>query len=287
MINFYNHIAHNSSMFRSLRCEDNLFTMFNCGEEDKYQDIWSHHNYIVYVAKGRKTWHTNAGVYDLTEGSLVFVRKGACIIEQFFDADFCLFLFFITDEFICELLKEQPRVQKEETANVTCTPVLQLHSNKYVEAFFENIMVYFNDTQEPDPALLKLKFRELILILTANPLNNEMLHYFCSLQNKGRGLVLQTVMEDNFCYNLKLEDFAKLSCRSLSTFKRDFEKIYKISPSKWLLEKRLNHAKRLMEYENKSVKEAAFESGFENASHFSRAFHDYFGAPPSLSKVRV
>ncbi|EHQ25955.1 transcriptional regulator, AraC family [Mucilaginibacter paludis DSM 18603] len=285
MFNFYDYISDNAPVFKSLKCDDNLFTMFNCGVENKYQDIWSHHNYIVYVAKGRKVWHTSSGIYDLTEGSLVFVRKGACIIEQFFDAKFCLLLFFVSDDFICNVLKDKLNATtRKKDAVAKLEPVLNLHSDRYLEAFFANMMVYFDGKPNPEPLLLQLKFRELILILTSNPLNNQILLYADLVVSNPKGLNLQTAMEENFCFNLKLKDFAKLCLMSLSAFKREFEKIYGVTPGKWLLTKRLEHARNLIQNANKSVKEAAFESGFENPSHFSRAFLGQFGYPPSSIK---
>jgi AraC-like DNA-binding protein len=87
-------------------------------------------------------------------------------------------------------------------------------------------------------------------------------------------------MEENFSYNLKQDDFARLSARSLSAFKRDFQRLYNTSPGKWLMEKRLNHALHLLTNLAKTVSEAAYESGFESPSHFSRAFRQRFGSPP-------
>jgi AraC family transcriptional regulator, exoenzyme S synthesis regulatory protein ExsA len=46
------------------------------------------------------------------------------------------------------------------------------------------------------------------------------------------------------------------------------------------MEKRLNHALHLLTNRGKTVAEAGFESGFESASHFSRAFRQRFGQPP-------
>jgi AraC-like DNA-binding protein len=91
-------------------------------------------------------------------------------------------------------------------------------------------------------------------------------------------------MEDNFCYNLKLEAYAELSNRSLSAFKRDFEKAFQLTPGKWLLEKRLHHALQLMSNQRKTVSEAAFESGFQSPSHFSRAFKIRFGKGPTAMR---
>jgi AraC-like DNA-binding protein len=107
--------------------------------------------------------------------------------------------------------------------------------------------------------------------------NAELLAYFCSLMQEPQAASLQAIMEDNYCFNLKLEEFAQLSNKSLSTFKRDFKKLFQCSPGKWLLEKRLDHAMNLLTNTDKTVSETAFQSGFESRSHFSRAFRDRFG----------
>lgn len=146
------------------------------------------------------------------------------------------------------------------------------------------MLTYFNARQQPDNAILDLKFRELILTIADNSKNAELLSYFCALIKEPQSLSLQSVMEENFQFNLKLEGFAELSARSLSAFKRDFKNIYKTSPAKWLLEKRLSHAHHLLSNMGKSVSEASFESGFENISHFSRAFKEVYGIPPAELK---
>ena len=71
-------------------------------------------------------------------------------------------------------------------------------------------------------------------------------------------------MEDNFCYNLSLEQYAQLCNRSLSAFKRDFSKVFNTTPGKWIATRRLEHANMLLRSSEKSVGEVAFESGFEN-----------------------
>jgi AraC-like DNA-binding protein len=53
------------------------------------------------------------------------------------------------------------------------------------------------------------------------------------------------------------------------------------------MEKRLNHARHLLTNLGKTVSEAAFESGFENNSHFSRAFRQRFGVTPISTRGEV
>lgn len=234
------------------------------------------------MAEGRKIWHTPQGSYDLQAGSCVFIRRGAAIIEQFLETEFCFYLFFVSDAFICEVLKT--RVKALHRSEKKYDPIIPIESSDAVHSFFKSMLPYFNATDAPDQSLLQLKFRELILTLADNKANVELLSYFCTLLQAPQSATLQSVMEDNFCFNLKLEDFARLSYRSLSTFKRDFLELYNTSPGKWLTEKRLHYAKHLLTKAGKTVSDAAFESGFESSSHFSRAFSKQFGSPPSSIK---
>jgi AraC family transcriptional regulator, exoenzyme S synthesis regulatory protein ExsA len=285
LYNLYSHIANNPARCERLTCGDTLFTSYNCGLRNKFEDLWSHHNYIVYVIEGRKIWHTGHGSYDLREGSCVFVRKGASIVEQFIETEFCFFLFFIPDEFICDVLKRKSNPLGKSGRKYD--PVMTIDNSATVQTFFQSMMLYFGASRKPDQSLLELKFRELILTIADNPENGELLSYFCSLLQEPQTVSLQKLMEDNFCFNLKMEEFAKITSRSLSAFKRDFERVYKTTPGKWLMEKRLNYAMHLLTNTGKTVSEAAFESGFESPSHFSRSFRQRFGHSPVAVRLRM
>ncbi len=282
MFNFYEFKLQHPERFRLFRCGDALLTFYNCPLENKFADIWSQHNYIIYVTEGKKTWHTVHGPFYLQKGDCVFVRKGATIVEQFFDASFCLVIFFLPDGFICDTLKTRsiPITGHQKESG----PVIHVVKNEKIESFFSSMLSYFEENADPDRSLLELKFRELILTIADNNRNAELLSYFSSLLQEPQLVSLQKVMDDNYCFNLKLEAYAQLTNRSLSAFKRDFKKHFNNTPGKWLLEKRLDHSMQLLRAMDKTVSEAAFESGFENTSHFSRSFKERFGVSPAAVK---
>jgi AraC-like DNA-binding protein len=284
MINLHGTILSDPRYYRQLRCRDTLISLYNCPLENKFEDIWSRYNYIVYVIEGRKIWHTAHGSYDLRTGSCVFVRKGAAVVEQFFDTAFCLVMFFVPDEFIIEVLKTKERLLPRGVEK--SDPVMLVDPTPSVSAFFHSMMPYFESPQPPDAALLELKFREIILTMADNPRNGALLSYFSSLLNEPKSVDLQRVMEENYSYHLGLEQFAQLCNRSLSAFKRDFQKIYQTTPGKWILEKRLDKALHMLSHMDKTVQETAFETGFENPSHFSRVFRERFGYPPTAVKQK-
>ena len=285
LYNLYGKIASNPNYYRQLNCRESLITIINCQYQTKYENFWSDSNYLVYIMDGRRVWHTSHGSYELQKGSCVFVRKGACIVEHFMDSTFCVLVFFVPDEFICEVLKSKstPICKSGESYD----PVMAIDNNEAVQAFFQSMLSHFDANRAPDASLLELKFRELILTIADNPANRELLAYFSALLQEPQSVSLQRVMEDNYCFNLGLEEFARLSARSLSAFKRDFQRLYNTSPGKWLIKKRLDHALHLLTNMDKSVSDTAFESGFESASHFSRAFRQHFGTSPLAVKQQV
>jgi len=95
------------------------------------------------------------------------------------------------------------------------------------------------------------------------------------------------IMEANFRFNLSLEEYAKLCHRSLSSFKREFQARFQESPGKWLLQKRLDYSAALLRNHPKmNVTEIAFESGFEDVSHFSRAFKAQYRFSPIVYRQK-
>lgn len=284
MVNFYEGVLQHPSYYRQFNCSESLITVFNCPLEarlikTRFADLWSQYNYLFYVIDGRKIWHTAHASYDIGKETCVFVRKGAWIFENILEQGFCVVLFFIPDEFIRTTLKTRSRPIDNKDRKFE--PVMILDKSETLAAFFHSISSYFGESHEPDKSLLELKFKELILTIADNPNNNELLSYFGSIMDEPQHASLQRTMEENYCFNLKLEAYAELCNRSLSTFKRDFQKIYHVTPGDWLLEQRLNHAFRLLRDGKKNISEATFESGFESASHFSRAFKKRFGITPS------
>jgi len=103
--------------------------------------------------------------------------------------------------------------------------------------------------------------------------------------NKYTKIDIEKVIHDNFQYNLKIEAFAKLCGRSLSTFKRDFKNIFHTTPSKWLKNKRLEYAKSLLHKSDLNINQICYESGFINCSHFVKSFKDKYKSPPYQYKM--
>ncbi len=152
-------------------------------------------------------------------------------------------------------------------------PNVRLSSNPFLKGFFDSLIPYFDKPEELTATLAKVKTTEAITLLLRNPLFKNFLFDFNKLIKRD----LQIFMSEHFVYNVPLVQFAKLTGRSLSTFKRDFTKTFNDSPEKWLKKQRLERAHYLITQEKRSPTDVYVEVGFENLSHFSDSFKSQFG----------
>lgn len=91
---------------------------------------------------------------------------------------------------------------------------------------------------------------------------------------------LHRVIEENLTTPDTLADLAYLSGRSLSSFKREFQRIYGAPPAKWIRGQRMEKARELLSTTPMIVTQVCYSLGFENLAHFSRIFKQKFGIAP-------
>jgi AraC-like DNA-binding protein len=281
MINLYEDIKSNKH-YNKFEIGGLLFAEYKCPLEEKFVGIWTDTDYLVHVVTGKKTWHTTEGSFPAVAGQSLYFKKGAAIVEQFFNEEFCLLLFFVPDDFIRNVVKEYAgEVSKAASQKVISKEsIIRVNNDVGLTVFFQSMLAYFTDVEKPSETLLKLKLKELILSMLVSRNNPKLSHYFQALGSREAPLVSE-IMESNFRYNLSLENYAELCHRSLSSFKRDFQKQYNEPPGRWLLNKRLEYSAVLLKNNHINISQVVFECGFEDLSHFSRAFKSKFGVSPT------
>jgi AraC-like DNA-binding protein len=157
--------------------------------------------------------------------------------------------------------------------NYTGEPNVLLEYDAFMKGYFDSLMPYFAMPEKLTPILAEAKTTEAIELLLHNPALKNFLFDF----SEPHKIDLEGYMNRHFTYNVPLGQFAKLTGRSLSTFKRDFMKIFRTTPEKWLQKQRLNMAHFLISQKHKKPSEVYLEVGFENLSHFSTVFKKEFG----------
>jgi AraC-like DNA-binding protein len=156
--------------------------------------------------------------------------------------------------------------------------MIDLSGNRFLKAFFDSLLPYIDHPEKLTAKIAELKTYEAIeLLLQTDDAYQSFLFDF----HEPHKIDLETYMNHHYKYSIPLSAFAKLTGRSLSTFKRDFIKIFETTPEKWLQQKRLEQAHFLISKQKQRPSEVYLEVGFENLSHFSFSFKKLFGITPS------
>jgi len=270
-----------SNDYKKLQINDLLFIEYKCLVNESKAGIWSDANYFVFVTSGKKMWRSIYNDYVVEAGDSLFVKKGANLVHQYFEEDYCALMVFIPDDFIKQFIQRFSSIvaKTESSQDSNNDAVIRIKLDAYLQGYINSLAAFLSSPSYPDKNLLKLKFEELLLNIFTNPIHKTLAQYLLSI-NKEQSAHLQQVMEENFAYCLNLDQYANLCNMSLSSFKRSFQDIYNTSPGKWLSNKRLDLSSHLLKTTDKPVNVVGFECGFEEPSSFIRAFKQRFSVTP-------
>jgi AraC family transcriptional regulator, exoenzyme S synthesis regulatory protein ExsA len=240
---------------------------------------------LIFVLEGRFITHAS-------NQQILIDRNEAAIIKKMHVAEYQkigylnekpyeAIIFFLKDSFLKDFIRVSAIKQQQSIEHET---VLKISVDDKLLGFIESIKPYFNDASFNQPGLLKIKIMELLYNLSIS--NTILFPHLLEFSNPVEQNIVE-IMENNFKKPLKLEDFAYLAGRSLSSFKRDFLKLYGIPPARWIAEKKLGYARNLLVNTGLSVSDVCDEAGFESVAHFSRLFKQRFGISPSQAKVEL
>jgi len=99
--------------------------------------------------------------------------------------------------------------------------------------------------------------------------------------------VAKDYIHTNFCDKIRVEEIAKEVFVSQYHFSRIFKKHTRYSPYQYLLEIRLQHARKLMFQKGLAIKEITFRSGFSSIDYFSAAFTKKYLVCPSEYRKKL
>lgn len=272
--------------YNKLEGDEFLFIEYKCAPDVENFKVWTDTPFLCYIINGRKDWTAIEGTYQLRKGEAVFLNKGVYNTKAYFDEEYCVLLFFLTENFIRKFIKTYSETLKSKRVDSVENQIYRLDVQDSLKSLFVSIISYMSQINETPRELIEMKFNELLYNIILNPKNKNLTNFFLSLEQKEK-TDLNNVMMKNFHSDLSMEEFARLSGRSLSTFKRDFKAYYKQTPGKWLTNKRLEYAKILLENPELNINDICWESGFKNTSHFNSSFKDKYSLPPNRYRKEI
>jgi AraC-like DNA-binding protein len=234
-------------------------------------------HFFLYLAKGTMHGYDGNKNYTLKSGECCFVRKNhlARYNKQKQDGEFEKVVV-IFDEAFLKKYQEKHNVPLMNFSSKEA--FLAIRENDLIPNFLRSLSAYYNGEGKIKETFADVKREELLLILLqTNPELANVLFDF-GIPEK---IDLESFMNKNFRFNVAIQRFAYLTGRSLTSFKRDFEKTFNDTPSRWLIQKRLQEAYFLMDKKGHKASDVYIDVGFEDLSHFSFAFKKMFGFAPT------
>ena len=232
---------------------------------------------FFYLVDGSMSGYYGGESYTLRSGEYGIVRKNRLgRMDSAKENHKAYKILFVFDE---PFLKGfQDKYQFNFSESKSGEPFIRMSDNKLITTFIGSLTPYYNLQGQIDKSFFDLKREELLLVLLK--LQPDLTGVFFDYGIPGK-IDLQAFMERNYKFNVSVERFAFLTGRSVSAFKRDFKAIFNQTPSRWLVQKRLQEAHFLIEKKNGKASEIYQDLGFEAFSHFSFAFKKLFNITPT------
>src|SRR5689334_4983640 len=139
MLNLFDAVRSNPS-YNKLEIGGFLFAEYTCGVTAKKLAAWTATDYLVHVVTGKKTWHTPDGIWKAKPGETLFFKKGATVVEQHFEEDVCLLMFFIPDDFVRGSVREMAgSLAANASPDVSLKSAARVENDLALSAFFQSM----------------------------------------------------------------------------------------------------------------------------------------------------
>ena len=243
---------------------------------------------FLYVLEGEQLVRTAAKMETLKPRDAILMRCGMYIGEWLKSADYehCeTIAVHLYPEVLKKLYEtEIPDFIKKYQKETPPAPLRVMPSNTLIDSYIQSMKFYFENPALVDDELVKLKLKELILLLLKTEKAHSLMEVIAGLFSP-QHYTIREVIEANLYSGLSVTELAHLAHCSLSTFKREFLRVYGQAPARYLKAKRMERAADLLTVSDKRVSEVAYACGFNDVMTFSKAFSKTFSQSPSHFRV--
>jgi AraC-like DNA-binding protein len=241
------------------------------------QQIILNQNTFSFLLEGNKEVVFDNSTLSIDNSKFLIMKSGHCLMTEKLSntQNYRSVLLFFSNEILLKFIRENG-LNRNEMGEYKS--VYSFKYDEFIQRFINSLLDISILPKDIQKKLIEVKFEEIMLYLIAI-YGTEFLYSLSEKSNDASQKFIQTV-ETNWMNKLSLNELAFLCNRSLSTFKREFEKHYTESPKKWFQNKRLEYARHLLYKEQKSASEIYLEVGYESLSSFIQAYKSKYGITP-------
>jgi AraC family transcriptional regulator, exoenzyme S synthesis regulatory protein ExsA len=240
-------------------------------------------NMLCFMIRGRKEIIDEAARYEMNDEQIGLVSSGNMLMTErvTLRQEFESLLMFFSNDFLSTFLEKYEIPIKDPLDELS--PVITFPKDDYLLNFQWSMKILEKDFGKRNFKVAKM---EEILLYLLEKYPEQILGFISGSINKSPDNALAQVVQNHKFDNLNTGELAFLCNMSLSSFKRKFYDVYKISPKKYVVTEKMKKAEQLLRLQ-KRPSEIYFELGYENLSSFSTEFKKHFGVSPKLYLAQI
>jgi AraC-like DNA-binding protein len=217
-------------------------------------------NYSLFlncINSGKQIHHSNSN----SNGEIVIVTFHPDTLKKIYD-------------------RELPQLLQKPQNKVSNLSSEKINNDFLIQKYIEGLLFYFENPSLVNDDILILKLKEIILLL-AQTRNAENIQVVLSQLFSPAKYTFKQIIEAHLFLQVGIEELARKTNLSVSSFKREFTKLYNDSPGNYIKTKRLEKAAELLLASDNRITDIAFDCGFNDLANFTKSFHDKYNVTPT------
>jgi len=176
--------------------------------------------------------------------------------------------------------REMPTLLQKPKNSVSNKTSEKINNDFLIQKYIEGLLFYFENPSLVNEDILVLKLKEIIILLSQTK-NAAAIQMILSQLFSPTTYSFKQVIDAHLFSPLTIDELADYCNLSLSSFKREFAKVYNDTPANYIKNKRLEKAAELLLISNNRITDIAFECGFNDLANFTKSFHDKYQVTPT------
>ncbi|MGH1518054.1 helix-turn-helix domain-containing protein [Chryseobacterium sp. JK1] len=239
---------------------------------------------FLYVLKGKFQYKTDEQEFKFSANYSLFLNcmTSGKHIQNSESEDHCEI---VIVTFYPDILKriydrELPLLLQKPANMVSNKSSEKINNDFLIQKYVEGLLFYFENPSLINEDILVLKLKEIMLLL-AQSQNAKNVQLILSQLFSPTTYSFKQIIEANLFSQLTIEQLAEQSNLSVSSFKREFTKLYHDTPANYIRNKKLEKAAELLLISDERITDIALDCGFNDLATFTKNFTDKYLINPS------
>lgn len=238
------------------------------------------HNFkLLVLLEGSADIYITDDIRYMTKGDAAIFSPGSLYHAKFNESDNC--------SLIAISFEPSSPIQSKIFTNMLGIKDIAIYPSLITDTIAKHIMNIYEDVIKDTPGSyyrVQLMLKRMISSIAFDNLNDIMNESSKDHNSSEEKIVIKchNYLQNNPSIKVTVEDLCNICNVSQSYLYKCFKNILDVSTKDYIIDAKINIAQKLLLQTDKSIATIAYETGFNNAYHFSNVFKSECGVSPSI-----